>query len=227
MLRCEVILGDAILGETMLGKTREIGRRIELVPMDPHFHDITIALYQEPTDTELVFRVHTYSSISGAQERIGFVAHAMSILSGMQAVGDDASLLRFGCGNQHIFAARRTFLEACKLSPSAPLAPRGLSIFDKKSGQNIDVANSGSGAYDVVAVGGDAARASAIAAGLAKLAEMSKSDTKATQVLFPCGQAHDALVGLLLARALNVRAVLREEEMMASRGTLVAPSAQN
>ena len=27
------------------------------------------------------------------------------------------------------------------------------------------------------------------------MAELSKSDTNATQVLFPCGQAHDALIG--------------------------------
>jgi len=45
-------------------------------------------------------------------------------------------------------------------------------------------------------------------------------------VTFSCGQAHDALVGLLLVRALNVRAVLREQEMTASRGVLSAPSAQ-
>jgi hypothetical protein len=31
---------------------------------------------------------------------------------------------------------------------------------------------------------------------------------------------------MLLVRALNVRAVLREEEMSASRGVLAAPSAQ-
>ena len=43
---------------------------------------------------------------------------------------------------------------------------------------------------------------------------------------FVCAWPHDALMGLLLPRALNVRAVLREEEMAASRGTLVAPSAQ-
>ena len=28
-----------------MGQIIDIGKRIELVPMDPHFHDITIALY--------------------------------------------------------------------------------------------------------------------------------------------------------------------------------------
>jgi len=45
-------------------------------------------------------------------------------------------------------------------------------------------------------------------------------------VVFPCGRPHDELMGLLLPRALNARAALREEEMAASRGMLVAPSAQ-
>ena len=32
-----------------MGQTVDIGKRIELVPMDSHFHDITIALYQQGT----------------------------------------------------------------------------------------------------------------------------------------------------------------------------------
>lgn len=210
-----------------MGLTGDIGRRIELVPMDPHFHEITIALYMQSTEDGQVFRVHTYSSIDGAQDRVAFITRAMSILGGMEEIAAGIPLLRFGCGYPHTLAARRVFLEACKLSPSAPQEPRGLSIFDKKSGQSIAVAAVGPGVYDVVAEGIDAARASAVAGGLAKLAEMSKSDTKATQVTFPCGRSHDALVGVLLARALNVRAALREEEMTAARGMLVAPSAQN
>jgi hypothetical protein len=45
-------------------------------------------------------------------------------------------------------------------------------------------------------------------------------------VSFPCGERHDALVGLLLVRAQNLRAALREEELTATRGILAAPSAQ-
>jgi hypothetical protein len=46
-------------------------------------------------------------------------------------------------------------------------------------------------------------------------------------VAFPCGAEHDALIGLLLVRAQNLRAVLREEEMQSTRGVLSAPSAQD
>jgi len=39
-------------------------------------------------------------------------------------------------------------------------------------------------------------------------------------------ERHDVLVGLLLPRAVNVRAAIREEEMSQTRGVLTAPSAQ-
>jgi hypothetical protein len=213
--------------EVILGVTTDIGRRIELVPMDPHFHDITIGLYHQATDNGRVFRVHTYSSLPGAQDRIAFVSKAMQASGGMELVEGSSNWLRFGCRNDHILAARRVFLEACKLASTAALEPKGLTIFDKKSNYNIYVVGGENGSYRVESEGGDAARACAVAGGLAKLAELKKPDPSSTQVVFPCGKAHDALIGLLLGRALNVRAALREEEMMAARGTLVAPSAQN
>ena len=66
----------------------------------------------------------------------------------------------------------------------------------------------------------------AITGGLAKLADISLSEEGEDVVLFPCSGGHDSLVGLLLVRALNVRAVMREEDSAAGRGVLSAPSAQ-
>jgi hypothetical protein len=59
-----------------------------------------------------------------------------------------------------------------------------------------------------------------------KLAEMERWEESETGVRFACGSQHDAIMRLLLFRAMNARAVLRDQEMMASRGELVAPSAQ-
>jgi hypothetical protein len=69
-------------------------------------------------------------------------------------------------------------------------------------------------------------RIAAITRGLAKLGEMETYDDQIDKVTFACGQSHDALIGLLLIRAPNVRAVMREVEMMAARGVLAAPGAQ-
>ena len=49
----------------------------------------------------------------------------------------------------------------------------------------------------------------------------------ANEAAFACGGAHDALVGLLLVRVLNVRAVIRGEDAAAAQGVLAAPSANS
>jgi len=212
----------------------DIGRRIELIPMDPHFHDITIGLYrQQIADaatgmTFPAFLVHTYSQITGATDRIQEVVQAMQILGGMQKTED--GLLYFPCKDAHEFACRRVFLEACKLASDTRAEPRPLNILDRKSKLTITVDSIGDGTYQVRANGegrGAARRISAIAGGLMKLGEMESvaTDNKDT-VRFACGHSHDALVGLLLIRAPNVRITLREEEMSASRGVLSAPSQQ-
>ena len=212
----------------------DIGRRIELIPIDPHFHDITIGLYrQQNVDATTgkdspVFLVHTYSHIAGAAERIENVRQAMQTLGGMLRTAD--GLLYFPCNSAHEAACRRVFLEACKLAPNTPIEPRPLNILDKKSQLTITVDSKGTGLYRVTAAGegrGAARRISAIAGGLMKLGEMESIETdNKDSVTFACAQSHDALIGLLLMRAPNVRIVLREEEMDASRGVLTAPSQQ-
>ena len=212
----------------------DIGRRIELVPIDPHFHDITIGLYQQQsvnttTGKEMpLFLVHTYSHIAGAAERIENVRQAMQTLGGMLKTPE--GLLYFPCGNAHQAGCRRVFLEACKLASNADAEPRPLNILDRKSRLNITVDSIGDGIYRVTADGegrGAARRISAIAGGLAKLGEMESVETDSSDtVAFDCAHTHDALIGLLLTRAPNVRITLREEEMSASRGVLSAPSQQ-
>lgn len=212
----------------------DIGRRIELIPIDPHCHDITIGLYrQQITDTTTdkdfpAFLVHTYSQITGATERIAEVVQTMQTLGGMLKTAE--GLLYFPCKNVHEAACRRVFLEACKLASSTDIEPRPLNILDRKSQLTITVDSAGNGIYQVRANSegrGAARRVSAIAGGLLKLGEMEnvETDNKDT-VGFACGESHDALIGLLLIRAPNVRVVLREEEMGAARGVLSAPSQQ-
>ena len=211
-----------------MGQTVDIGKRIELVPMDPHFHDITIALYQQEEAGNPLFLAHTYSQIEGGQQRIHFALEAMTRLGDM--VVAENGMLQFPCGSAHQLACRRAFLESCKLSPDDSVEPRPLQILDKKSGLTISVDSLGNGIYQVKADGeGRRAdrRISAIAGGLIKLGEMEEVDGTLDKVAFPCGHSHDALLGLLLVRAPNVRAIVREQEMAATRGVLAAPSQQN
>ena len=215
-------------------RTVDIGRRIELVPMDPYFHEITIGLYRQrisdatSADPFPAFLVHTYSHIHGAADRIAAIVRTMQLLGGMLTTPE--GLLYFPCKHPHEAACRRVFLEACKLAPGTAAKPRPLSILDKKSQLTINVDSLGSGIYKVRADSGGrgaARRITAIANGLVKLGEMENVASADTDTIaFACGHSHDALIGLLLVRAPNVRVALREAEMDAARGVLAAPSQQ-
>ena len=205
-----------------MGQTLDLGRRIELVPMDTHFHDITIGLYRQENAQGTTFRVHTYSQIDGAQARIDSVNHAMRVLGGMEDTGE--GVLRFPCGSPHLLSV---FLESCKLGMDDE-SMRPLTILDKKSGLHISATAQSNAVYKITADSdekGADRRIRLVAGGLAKLGELEQVEED--QVCFDCGMTHDPLIGVLIVRAPNVRSVLRELEQAASRGVLAAPSAQN
>jgi hypothetical protein len=213
-------------GALRMAVTRHLGTRIELVSMDPHFHNITMALYRQDQTGRPEYLVYSYSGLSGTAERIASIRGAMAILGQLVPDGD---LLHFACGAAHQAAARRTFLEIAKLLPGSANAPKPLTARDKKSGRNITATSLGEGRYQITADGpedGKAARIDGVVGGLVKLAEVALVEGSPGQFSFPCGNPHGALVGLLLPRALNVRAILREEESAGGRGLLVAPSQQ-
>jgi hypothetical protein len=211
--------------------TTDIGKRIELVSMDPHCLNISIALYLQDHGRGPEFLVHTYSGHPEAMERIRYICQGMVTLGGMDFIQDGSSRVRFACHGDHLKACRRVFLEVCKLPNGSPLVPKELLIFDKKSNRTIRVISGPGCAYELTADGPDIAekslRISAVAQGLTKLAELQVEGQGLNQLSFPCGQRHDPLIGLLIGRALNVRAVLREQELAASKGILAPPSAQN
>ena len=202
-------------------------RRVELVPMDQHCSDISIALYRCNEPEGPIGLVHTYSTAAEACVRIGSLTLAMRVLGGLEPVGEEPGYVRFVCRTWHALAAKRLFLEAAKHDPAQPLETRALEVPDTRTEQTIRIEPLGNGRYAVRADGATdevPSRAPAIATALAKLAELELRNDEV--VVFPCGHEHDALVALMLTRAQNLRAVMREEEMRASRGVLVAPSAQ-
>ena len=206
----------------------EIGSRIELVSMDKHFHDITLGLYEQVAEDGVSeYLVHSYAQIDGAAGRIQFVMRAMQVMGGIEATS--GGRLRFSCGDDHRTACKRLFVEASKVASDATAEARPLTIHDKKSDCDYSVASQGSGIYRVAAEGdvdGAARRVKAIAGGLRKLGDMAESENE-DEAIFSCGAAHNALIGMLLVRAPNVRASMRESDSAAKQGVLAAPSAQS
>jgi hypothetical protein len=201
-----------------------LDRRIELVSMDRFCDQITIALYGAGDGLAAI--VHSYSPRPGVPDRLAWVAQAMRVLAGMSGVERSVA---FECGAWHERAVRRAFLEACKADPAQPVAPRPLEVFDTRTNQAVAATSLGGGAWrvtSVAAVGAAASRASSVAAGLVKLMDVEADSADDRVIRLPCGAPHERLVGLLLPRAINVRAALREQEQAAGRGVLVAPSAQ-
>ena len=201
----------------------DLGRRIELVSMDRHCDEVSVALYARAGAR--IALVHSYSERPRVAERLAWIAGAMRTLAGLTGTGP---ALSFPCLGWHESAARRVFLEACRLDPAQPLASRPLQAFDDRSGQELAVVALGRGAYRVLAgvVPATADRASAVARGLARLAELDVDPSDGSVVRFACGAPHDELVGLLLSRAMNIRGALRELAAAAARGVLAPPGAQ-
>lgn len=202
----------------------DLGRRIELVSMDRFCGDATIGLYLEPDGDGA--EVVSYSVRPEVSARLAWLAGAMRLLAGMTGHG---ARVAFACGAWHEKAARRAFLEAAKVDPASPLAPRPAAVHDARTDQAVTLTAMSGGAYGVSSVPTDptaTSRAPQVAMGLVKLADLVPDAADDTIVHTPCGARHDALLALLLPRAINVRAALREQELAASRGVLVAPSAQ-
>ena len=214
-----------------MGRLLKLGERLELVSMDPHFHDISISLYRSTGEGGASgFLAHSYSTREGAAERLGFVMRAMAVMGGMGPAPGQPERLAFACGAAHKAAVKRLFLEACKRATGAEVAAQPMRVYDKKNDLTIDATAVGDGRYRIAAAGSEgndkaAQRVDGVTRGLVKLAEM-EAGANAGEAQFPCGAAHDELVGLLLGRALNVRAAMREAEAAAARGILTAPSAQ-
>ena len=214
-----------------MGRLLELGERMELVSMDPHFHDISISLYRETGEGGgSGYLAHSYSGKDGVAERLGFVMQAMATMGGMVPAPGQPGRLAFACGEEHRAAVKRLFLEACKKAAGAEVAALPMSIYDKKNDFTIDATATGSGGYRLAVAGGEgddkvARRVDGVTRGLIKLAEMEPGAVPG-EARFACGTTHDELVGLLLGRALNVRAAMREAEAAAARGVLAAPSAQ-
>jgi len=212
-----------------MGKTLDLGQRIELHSMDKHCHDISLGLYLMETGGAPRFLVHTYADSDDARARVAYIRDALRVMLGLVAADGTSDELVFPCGAVHLRALKRAFLDLCKLETGAELIPKPLTVHDKKADGELTAVNLGDGVYEISSRDGSDAgnkRAVAVARGFAKICEMTAEGDPAVRIRFGCGSSHDELIGMLMFRAQNVRAAMQEEEMASAKGVLAAPSQQ-
>ncbi|MCE2405531.1 MAG: hypothetical protein J4F43_10300 [Dehalococcoidia bacterium] len=201
----------------------EYGRCLELVPMDPHFHGISVGLYAR----DGVATVWSFSRRPGVEDRIRQVRDRLVELGGMAPVQGSHNQAAFPCGDLHGRPLRFLIMQAVEKAPdySFPDGP----VKDTRSALMLSIAGAESGGRWVyrVSAEGDApnaaARVRAVASGFRRYGEAEVVGEG--EVSFPCGGEHGRLARLLLPYARNVSMVEDMLESAALRGQLTTGTA--
>lgn len=194
------------------------GNCVELVPMDPNFHDISVGLYER----DGVATVWTFSRRPGVEDRMREIVERLILLGGMERAGE-WNRMRFPCRRIHTRPLK--FLTVAAIERTAERdRPEELRIQDSKSALMIEMTGEqadGRYVYRVSATGeakNPALRLKAIIAGFLRYGEMEKIDE--TTVSFNCGHRHDGLARLILPYSRNISAVEDALEADALRGQM-------
>ena len=197
---------------------REYGRCLELVPMDPNFHNISVGLYVKGE----VCTLWTFSRKEGARERIEQIRGQLVALGGMEPVADTHDQARFACGMVHERPLKFLLTQAVGKAPDYAPPSGEMSIRDLRSPLTLVVRGGESNGRWVYRVSGEgnapnpAARLRMVVAGFLRYGEMEKVGDH--DVSFPCGARHDELMRLLMPYSRNISSV---EGMMAAEALRV------
>ncbi len=185
-----------------------LGKCVELVSMDPHFHDISVGLFLK----DRTLTIWSYSSIPGTDKRLGKIRDRIVKLGDLEPVAGSPNQALVPPGDILVQPMRFMFKEAVEKDPD--LLPSGpIEAADNKSTLTFIVTgeqNDGTYVY-TVSVRGEAERAEsrirAAVGGFMKYGQCERVTPDSFR--FPDGQRHDGFVRLLLPYARNVSAVER------------------
>ena len=196
------------------------GKCLELVPTDPHFHNVSIGLYVKDD----ACTVWTFSRKPGAQERIRRITDQLVALGGLEAVEKTDNQVRFPCGYLHVRPIKFLLTQAVGKAPDYAPPEGEMSIKDSRSPLTLKVNGSEQNGGWIYQVSGEgeapnpAVRLRMVVAGFMRYGEMEKvSDTEVT---FPCGQRHDELIRVLLPYSRNISSVEGMLQAEALRGQM-------
>lgn len=201
------------------------GKCLELISMDPHFENITVAIYRKGE----ILTVWSFSQKPGVSERIREIRDQCVALGGLVAVENTHNQARFWCGARHEKALKFVLTQAVEKAPDYRHPTGPLSIEDTKTDLTLRVEGSeqeGRCVYEISAHGDPdkiLRRLPAVQTGFLRYGEMERVEQN--KVAFPCGSRHDELLRLLLPYSRNVSAVETMLEESALRGQLTTGTA--
>ena len=191
-----------------------LGHCIELISMDPHFHDITVGLFLK----DRLLTVWSYSTVPGTAERLRQIRNRLVSLGDLESVERSSNEALIPPGDILLQPLKFAFREAVEKDPT--VLPGGpMEVPDNKSNLTFSVTGgdqAGVYVYTVTAKG-DFPRAEmrvkAAVGGFMRYGECERVTPESFR--FPDGLRHDGFVRILLPYARNVSAVermLAEEE---------------
>jgi len=206
------------------GRVREViatyGKCMELIPMDPNFHEITVGLYVK----DGIGTIWTFSGKSGVEKRVEEIRDQLVELGGMVPVDGTHNQATFPDGEMYDRPLRFLLRQAVE-KPYGTTHPEGrIEIKDLRSPLQIIATPEeidGRWIYRVTAEGeykNPKMRVRAVTQGFVRYGEMEKVDVDA--VTFPHGGRRDELIRLVLPYARNVTGTADMLEAEALRGQM-------
>ena len=206
------------------GRVREViatyGKCMELISMDPNFHEITVGLYVKAG----IGTVWTFSGKLGVEKRVEEIRDQLVTLGGMVPVDGTHNQAKFPDGEMYNRPLRFLLRQAVE-KPYGTTHPEGrIEIKDLRSPLQIIATPEeidGRWIYRVTAEGeykNPKMRVRAVTQGFVRYGEMEKVDVDA--VTFPHGGRRDELIRLVLPYARNVTGTADMLEAEALRGQM-------
>ncbi|MXY42836.1 MAG: hypothetical protein F4Y50_02040 [Dehalococcoidia bacterium] len=206
------------------GRVREViatyGKCMELISMDPNFHEITVGLYVK----DGIGTVWTFSGKPGVEKRVEEIRDQLVTLGGMVPVDGTHNQATFPDGEMYDRPLRFLLRQAVE-KPYGTTHPEGrIEIKDLRSPLQIITTPEeidGRWIYRVTAEGeykNPKMRVRAVTQGFVRYGEMEKVDVDA--VTFPPGGRRDELIRLVLPYARNVTGTADMLEAEALRGQM-------
>jgi hypothetical protein len=211
-------------------KIKRLGNCIELVSIDPHFHDVSVGLFIK----DGVMTISTYSTIDGVEARIEQIRDRCVKLGDVEAVEGSTDQLRLVSDLYLDRALRFMFIAAVEKDPAQELPSGRITAPDTKTKLTLVVEGAEEDGQYVYTVSteGEAERAvmrvRATVGGFIRYSGCVRVDKN--KFSFPDGKQYDNFARLILPLARNVSAVeaqLEADEMAGQMNTQTLGFAQS